>query len=446
MKPSGSIRAAGTRTPRPPEESSISINTILFWAAVCLGILFTIAPLLPLRFVDVFLLSTPLFRRVSTSVCSSGLGAGLRVAERFCSASHLQVRTMASSGAPYAWERRIAELAVQRAAVLTKAVYTARVKGTVTKSDKSPVTIADFGAQALVFGALERNFPADNIIGEEDSGDLRTNSDLTSLVWDVVSTALAETQGLEGDLGTVSGQSQMLEFIDKGACANSATGRVWALDPVDGTKGFLRGGQYAIALALLVDGVVQVGVLGCPNLPGLDGGEEGVILSAVRGQGTTVKPLSADLDKTEPRKTTINAISSASEASFCEGVESGHSAHDVQARIATTLGITKPSVQLDSQAKYASIALGRGELYLRLPVSMTYEEKIWDHAAGNIIVEEAGGVVADMYGRPIDFTVGRTLKENKGMIAMPKQVSEEVMKVVREIAVEHYGPPPKSSL
>ena len=39
----------------------------------------------------------------------------------------------------------------------------------------------------------------------------------------------------------------------------------WTLDPIDGTKGFLRRDQYAIALAYVVDGVVQLGVLGCPE-------------------------------------------------------------------------------------------------------------------------------------------------------------------------------------
>jgi 3'(2'), 5'-bisphosphate nucleotidase len=39
------------------------------------------------------------------------------------------------------------------------------------------------------------------------------------------------------------------------------------LDPIDGTKGFLRGGQYAIHLALIVDVRLELGVIGCPNLP-----------------------------------------------------------------------------------------------------------------------------------------------------------------------------------
>jgi 3'(2'), 5'-bisphosphate nucleotidase len=42
---------------------------------------------------------------------------------------------------------------------------------------------------------------------------------------------------------------------------------VWALDPIDGTKGFLRGGQYAVCLALLEDGIPVLGVMGTPNLP-----------------------------------------------------------------------------------------------------------------------------------------------------------------------------------
>lgn len=73
----------------------------------------------------------------------------------------------------------------------------------------------------------------------------------------------------------------------------------------------------------------------------------------------------------------MNAISSLSEASFCEGVEAGHSSHDLQARIASRLGITKPSVRMDSQAKYVSVARGDGDVYLRLPTSATYREKIW---------------------------------------------------------------------
>lgn len=66
---------------------------------------------------------------------------------------------------------------------------------------------------------------------------------------------------------------------------------IWALDPIDGTKGFLRGDQYAVCLALMVDGKVQAGALGCPNLPvdpANPDGEKGIMLSVERGRGATI--------------------------------------------------------------------------------------------------------------------------------------------------------------
>lgn len=74
----------------------------------------------------------------------------------------------------------------------------------------------------------------------------------------------------------------------------------------------------------------------------------------------------------------MRSISSLSEASFCESVEAGHSSHGTNARIAELLGIKSDSVRMDSQAKYASIARGDGDVYLRLPVGDgSYQEKIW---------------------------------------------------------------------
>lgn len=164
--------------------------------------------------------------------------------------------------------------------------------------------VADFGAQALIFGALAHAFPDDEVLGEEDSADLRKNDELTNSLWDLVQQTLSSEGGAgesssavgasvtNNELGTIDSKEDMVAFIGKGATKSAATGRVWALDPVDGTKGFLRGEQYAIALALLVDGEVKVGALGCPNLPldidNVEVSAKGVIASAVRGQGAVV--------------------------------------------------------------------------------------------------------------------------------------------------------------
>lgn len=132
----------------------------------------------------------------------------------------------------------------------------------------------------------------------------------------------------------------------------------------------------------------------------------------------------------------FDQISSLSEASFCESVEAGHTSKPLNARIAQLLGITRPPVQMDSQAKYCSIARGDGHIYLRLPVQAGYEEKIWDHASGVVLVQEAGGVVSDMNGKPLDFSQGRTLSGNKGVIASPANLHDQVIKHVQQALAE----------
>ena len=361
----------------------------------------------------------------------------------FSTANTATTATMAS----YSQELNIALLAVQRATLLTKSVFHSHAKGTLSKNDASPVTIGDFGAQALIIAALQHAFPNDEIVAEEEAKDLRENESLRDLVWDLVQNAKLSDASAEETLGgPVKSAEQMLDIIDKGDSKGGASGRIWAIDPIDGTKGFLRGGQYAVCLGLMVDGDVKVGVLGLPNLPESDseplvegiGAEQtdaagkGVLISAVQGQGAVSRPLGKGA-LAEGHSIQMKPLSKVSEATFCESVEAGHSSQGDAADIARKLGITKPSVRMDSQAKYGSIARGAGDLYLRLPVKKDYQEKIWDHAAGDLIVREAGGEVTDTEGKRLDFSQGRTLKENKGVIAAPKSVHAEVIEVVKSV-------------
>lgn len=347
----------------------------------------------------------------------------------------------------YEKELETALLAVQRAAILTKYVYSSHSKGTLSKSDSSPVTIGDFGAQALIIASIKHVFPEDEVVGEEDASDLRKDESLRNLVWELVQAAKLEDSAAEDQIGgPIKSVDDMLTALDNGRSSGGREGRIWAVDPIDGTKGFLRGGQYAVCLGLMVDGVPTVGVIGCPNLPvddqapldpstgyNADDREgKGVLFGAVKGEGATSRPLTnGALQK--PRKISMKPLPNVSQATFCESVEAGHSSQGDNAAIASKLGITKPSVRMDSQAKYGSIARGAGDLYLRLPVSQTYQEKIWDHLAGVVIVEEAGGEVSDAHGKPLDFGVGRTLKENKGVVAAPKDAFAEVIKAVKEV-------------
>lgn len=288
--------------------------------------------------------------------------------------------------------------AVQEASRLAVAVAAEMtVDHKMQKEDRSPVTVADFGVQVLVHAVLSAAFPADPIVAEEDDGDLRRPENRALL--DTVCRHVAAVR-------PALGESDVLRLLSGGGHGGGPAGRFWCLDPVDGTKGFLRGDQYAIALSLIDGGRPVLGVLGCPRLDG------GCILWAA-GAGAW----QSDRSGVGARRIVVSSRTTPESAVFCESFESGHSAHGASARVIERMGSRAEPRRLDSQAKYGVVAAGDGDVYLRLPTKGDYQEKIWDHAAGVAIVEAAGGRVTDIFGKPLDFARGRTLSANKGVIA-----------------------------
>jgi 3'(2'), 5'-bisphosphate nucleotidase len=136
-------------------------------------------------------------------------------------------------------------------------------------------------------------------------------------------------------------------------------------------------------------------------------------------------------DSAPARTVSVARLRRASEARFCESVESGHSDQDESARIAEDLGIRSEPFRIDSQCKYAAVARNDASIYLRLPTRADYREKIWDHAAGSLVVESAGGRVTDADGAPLDFTRGATLARNRGIVATCGSIHDEVVAAVR---------------
>lgn len=340
----------------------------------------------------------------------------------------------------YARELEVAVAAVARASHLCDDVGRALVKDdTLTKKDRSPVTVADFGAQAIIALELGRVFPNDPIVGEETTQPLREAGAqlLRRRVVESVRRQLPWTD-----------EESVLRAIDACDDGGGATGRRWVVDPLDGTAGFLRREQYAIALALMDAGEVVLGVLGCPNLPAAiaaiaameasgvnEGPARGALFAATRGQGSYMHGLKETVVGPGER-IAVSEVEDVRHASLCESVESSHSPHTRHALIAQRLGIAAPPVRMDSQCKYAAIARAEASIYLRLPTSTSYEEKIWDHAAGSIIVSEAGGEVTDVEGRPLDFTCGRTLKRNRGIVTTNARLHGRVLDAVSSVLGE----------
>ena len=320
----------------------------------------------------------------------------------------------------YEKELRAAMDAVSQASILCRAVQAEIAPGTLEKKDRSPVTVADFGSQALVCRIIHEAFPDDPIIAEEDSKALRdpqNNQILERLVGHV--------RALHASTPT----DEICSWIDYGGAAQYSE-RFWTLDPIDGTKGFLRGDQYAISLALIVGGELTVAVLGCPNLS-MGSDNKGALLFAVRGAGAFV--LDAD-SGSQPIH--VSNIEDTTMIRFCESFEAAHTSHGDSAAIAQELGIVASPVRIDSQAKYAVVATGEGDAYLRMPRGDSYREKIWDHAGGALIVTEAGGKVTDLHGKPLVFTHGRTLEENRGVIVSNGLVHNSILETIRRLGLD----------
>lgn len=276
--------------------------------------------------------------------------------------------------------------------------------------DKSPVTIADFGGQAIINAVIRHYFPEDIVVGEEESKDLASNPALFTQVLKVL-----EEENLRFT------PKELLEVIDFGKRGNSGDdhagagkGRFWTIDPVDGTKGFLRGGQYAVGVALIEDGEVQLGVVGAPNLACKET-STGCLFYATKGGGAFEEPL----DMSSPAsQIAVSGKIDPSQVKFSESFDASHSSQTDTQRIAASLGITAEPVRMDSMCKYMMVARGDAEIFIRLPVKgVDYIEKIWDHAAGTLIVQESGGIVTDMHGNKLDFEQGRLLSKNDGIVA-----------------------------
>lgn len=327
----------------------------------------------------------------------------------------------------YEKERRVAVEAVIEACVLTREVQSAYLsREVIGKLDGSPVTVADFAAQAVVSHYLMAAFPDDPLVAEEDSHLLRENGneEIRQAVFNRVKRIIPDLTG-----------NRVLEAIDRGSADGGSKGRFWALDPVDGTKGFMRGDQYAVALALVENGKVVLGVLGCPNLPLNNrnpNDPSGCLFVGVRGEGATMRTL----ESPEEQRVQVTKATDPSEAVICESYESSHSSHEASAQLFRLLGVKNPPLRLDGQCKYGVVAAGNASVYLRIPLKGTYREAIWDHAAGAIIVEEAGGKVTDTDGKSLDFSLGRRLLNNRGILATNGRLHAPVLEAVQKLIAE----------
>lgn len=216
---------------------------------------------------------------------------------------------------------------------------------------------------------LSEAFGSENvsIVAEEDVESLSRNDSigLLNAVTETVNESLVEAQsfGIRPPSTPLS-TSQVLDCISRCNSSGGPKGRFWVLDPVDGTLGFVRGDQYAIALALIEDGEPVLGVLGCPNYPlkkewlsyqngyqsivsRLTSGswDKGCVIYAKRGSGggAWMQPLLEKEKKfvwpNSARQIKVSTIDNPALATFCEPVEKANSSHSFTAGLAHSVGL-----------------------------------------------------------------------------------------------------------
>jgi 3'(2'), 5'-bisphosphate nucleotidase len=305
--------------------------------------------------------------------------------------------------------------AARQAADLTRRVQGLHLANS-AKGDNDPVTIADYGAQALILRALSAAYPHDAVLAEEQG------AQFLSLVSDQQRATVVE---LVGDvLHETVDEAQLVAWLDWGFGRDAE--RTWLIDPIDGTKGFIAGRRYSIAIAPLEGGLPVAGILASPGYPTQDG--SGLLFYA---QGSA-----AYVEAMRGGKAGRIAVSTRSKPSTLYVVESVERAHAHLERMKTVYqaaGILEKQVEgVDSQDKYAMIACGDADLYLRLPRDNKPAHKVWDHAAGAALIRAAGGVVTDIDGSNLDFSGGELLN-NLGMIVSNGHIHDRIVEVVQDV-------------
>jgi 3'(2'), 5'-bisphosphate nucleotidase len=275
--------------------------------------------------------------------------------------------------------------------------------GVIEKGAAGPATVADLAAQAAITLTLRSAFgPATRIVAEES---LEEAERLGGPALVAAALAAARAGGIEAS------ESAMRDALASGA-DSGGTGSFWTVDPLDGTKGYLRGGQFAVAIALVEDGRPVLGALVAPRLGahGHDAGA-GVVAVAAAGGGAFQSPLMS----WEPARLAARPWAPGSPVRVAGSVEKAHSASDSLEALIAAIAPVAP-VRIDSQAKYLLVARGDADCYVRRSPTPDYRECIWDHAAGALVATESGATVTDALGRPMDFAEGRRLTGGSGVL------------------------------
>jgi 3'(2'), 5'-bisphosphate nucleotidase len=232
--------------------------------------------------------------------------------------------------------------------------------GVEMKAGNEPVTKADRAASEMIVRGIRARFPDDAIVSEESP--------------------------------------QLPASLD------AKTARLWLIDPIDGTKDYIRGWDgFSVMIGLVVEGRPQLGVVHHPTAGRtFFASPEGAYV-AIGGNVTAL---------------TVSAVTSAAEARLVSSASHRSDEIDV---VKTTLGIADEQQIGSVGIKLSLIASGVRDLY----VNPSSRSKAWDTCAPEAILVGAGGRLTDVFGAPLDYT--GELARRRGLVASNGRIHDEVV-------------------
>lgn len=287
--------------------------------------------------------------------------------------------------------------------------------------ETEPVTIADYGSQAIIARAISEHYPGDAVLAEEQGQQFlelvgpQQRAIILNLLTDALDISLT--------------QDDVVRWLDHGR--GRSTPRTWVIDPIDGTKGFVAMRHYAIAAGLLQDGQPADAVIGCPGYgDGVSAYDDSGLIFFAQDGAAYQQPIGGG----EATPVRVSTRTSPAELRIVQSFERQHASKERMAAVRELAGMAEAPVrELDSMEKYALVACGDADLYLRLPeIGQQRPHSSWDHAAGTALVLAAGGRVTDLDGTPLDFSQGEVLP-NRGMIVSNGLIHDRVVEAVQEL-------------
>ena len=277
---------------------------------------------------------------------------------------------MSDAGRDLERELAVAERLAREAGALIERYFGSGIAVEYKPGEEGPVTRADKEANALLVAGLRDAFPDDGTLSEEapDDGSRRR-------------------------------------------CR-----RVWMVDPLDGTKDFIRGLHgFSVMIGLCEAGVPILGVIYQPTARQL--------YRAARGHGAELVAPDGTVGRIH--------VSTVAEPSGIRLVASQSHRSEAIDRVRETLGVHDELNIGSVGLKLGLIARGERDLYVN-PASLS---SLWDTCGPEALLAEAGGRITDLYGAKLDY-LGDSLKNSRGLVASNGVLHEQVIAQIKPLFVD----------